>query len=76
MELRQLRYFVVVAEEFSFTKATKLLHTSQPSFIGPADRDLESEIGAPLFRRDRHHVKLTAALSRDAAILDVWRRLT
>ncbi|ARP83467.1 hypothetical protein CAL12_23365 [Bordetella genomosp. 8] len=60
MELRQLRYFIAVAEELSFTRAAALLHVSQP----PVSRQimlLEAEIGTPLFERSKQYVRLTAA---------------
>ncbi|EJN02694.1 LysR family transcriptional regulator [Herbaspirillum sp. YR522] len=50
--LRQLRYFVVTAEELSFTAAAKRLHISQPS-ISTALADLEAAFGVQLFIR--HH---------------------
>src|SRR5665213_2196664 len=50
--LRQLRYFVVSAEELSFTAAARRLHISQPS-ISTALADLEVSFGVQLFIR--HH---------------------
>src|ERR1700749_2937439 len=59
MELRHLRYFVAVAEEGSVTVAAeKRLHTAQPS-LSRQLRDLEAEIGAPLFTRGARGVELT-----------------
>ena len=61
MELRHLRYFVAVAEEGSLTVAAeKRLHTAQPS-LSRQLRDLETEVGAPLFTRGARGVELTPA---------------
>ncbi|MDR3457270.1 MAG: LysR substrate-binding domain-containing protein [Verrucomicrobiae bacterium] len=60
MELRHLRYFVAVAEEENVSKAALKLHVSQPG-ISRQMRDLEDEIGFPLFERSAKSVRLTAA---------------
>jgi len=61
MELRHLRYFVAVAEEGSLTVAAeKRLHTAQPS-LSRQLRDLELEVGTPLFTRGARGITLTPA---------------
>jgi LysR family transcriptional regulator, benzoate and cis,cis-muconate-responsive activator of ben and cat genes len=60
MELRHLRYFVTVAELLNFTKAAAKLHVAQPA-LGRQIRDLEDELGVPLFERNSRFVRLTDA---------------
>ena len=61
MELRHLRYFVAVAEARSLKLAAKeTLNTTQPS-LSRQIRDLEDEVGTPLFLRGAKGVELTPA---------------
>lgn len=58
MELRQLRYFVEVAEREHISEAAEHLHVAQ-SAISRQIANLEEELGAPLFERIGRNVKLT-----------------
>ncbi|MFJ9124009.1 LysR family transcriptional regulator [Streptomyces sp. NPDC102340] len=60
MEMRQLEYFVAVAEEQNFTRAAERVHISQ-SGVSAQIRQLERELGAELFDRSSRTVTLTVA---------------
>ncbi|MFD5090115.1 LysR family transcriptional regulator [Amycolatopsis thailandensis] len=83
-ELRQLRYFVAVAEDASFTKAARRLHIAQQS-LSQQITVLERLLGASLLRRDSRGTRLTeigslflpearAVLARNEEALSVLNR--
>jgi LysR family cyn operon transcriptional activator len=60
MELRHLRYFVALAEELNFTRAAGKVHVTQ-STLSHQIKQLENEIGQPLFEREGRRVVMTGA---------------
>jgi LysR family transcriptional regulator, benzoate and cis,cis-muconate-responsive activator of ben and cat genes len=60
MELRQLRYFVAVAEEMNITRAADRLHMTQPP-LSRQIQQIEEHVGLPLFERGSRPLRLTEA---------------
>src|SRR5881409_1655225 len=71
MEIHQLRYFVAVADEGSFSRAAAKVRVAQPS-LSQQIRKLEAELGQPLFDRLPRSVVLTEA---GRCLLDYARQI-
>ncbi|MFE6173425.1 LysR family transcriptional regulator [Streptomyces sp. NPDC056464] len=75
VHVRDLRYFVTVAEELHFTRAAERLYVSQPA-LSKQVRALERQLGVELFRREPQDVTLTEAgaalLPHARRVLDAW----
>lgn len=79
MDIRHLEYFTEVAKHLSFTKASQTLHVTQPS-ISKAIKNLEGELGVPLFYRSSKQLELTdagkAVLINAKEVLQAFKNLT
>jgi DNA-binding transcriptional LysR family regulator len=79
MELRHYRYFLAAAEELNISKASRRLNVSQPA-MSRLIRDLEDELGTPLFKRERFGISLSPSgetfLSYARQILDLSNEAT
>lgn len=60
MELRQLEYFIAVADEMNFSRAAQRVHVVQ-SALSTSVSKLERELGVELFNRSKQQIKLTPA---------------
>lgn len=74
MNIRQLRYFLQIADLRSFTRASEVLHIAQPA-LSRQIRTLEEELGKPLFKRTGNAITLTETgrVLRDRATAIVYQ---
>ncbi|MBM2614303.1 LysR family transcriptional regulator [Actinoplanes sp. LDG1-06] len=74
--LRDLRYFLAVAEHLHFTRAAEALFVSQPA-LSKQIRALEKQLRVSLFERDHRDVRLTTAgaalVPHARAVLEAWQ---
>lgn len=79
MDMHHLRYFIEVARQKNFSKAASVVHISQ-SAISKMIKDLEAELGMPLFNRSAKSVQLTDAgilfLDRAQQVVSMFNNLT
>jgi len=79
VELRLLRYFWTIAEEENISRAAEILHVTQPT-LSRQLRELETELGTPLFERKNKGLVLTEAglflKSRAGEILRLTQQTT
>ena len=77
MELRELKYFLAVAREQSISKAAETLFITQPN-LSRQMKNLETEIGQPLFIRGTRKITLTEAgtllRKRAEEIIDLYTK--
>jgi DNA-binding transcriptional LysR family regulator len=58
MDIRVLRYFIIIAQELNISKAARLLHVSQPA-LSRQIAELETTLGTKLFIRGKRQLQLT-----------------
>jgi LysR family nitrogen assimilation transcriptional regulator len=79
MTPRQLKYFIEIARQLSFTKASAILHVTQPA-LSRQMQELESALGVKLFTRSDLGVGLTAAgrhlSERAPGLLEAFRQVS
>lgn len=79
MTPRQLKYFIEIARQLSFTKASVSLHITQPA-LSRQIQELESTLGVKLFTRSESGLTLTTAgrhlTERAPALLDAFRQVS
>ena len=63
MTLKQMQYFISLCQTLNMTRSAKSLFVSQPT-LSVAMKDLENEVGVPLFRKEGTHLSLTEAGAR------------
>ena len=60
MDIKQLKYFIAIAEEGSISKAAKRLHMAQPP-LSQQLKAMESELGVELFERSTRKLEITSS---------------